>query len=79
MKVVYLVRNPGINSRTPEGWRSAVIAASAGDYSEEDLLAVEDADVLVVGLEPVDEGLLARAPRLRLIQATRTGVLQYRP
>jgi glyoxylate reductase len=68
VKVVYLVRNPGINSRTPEGWRSAVIAASAGDYSEEDLLEVEDADVLVVGLEPVDEGLLARAPRLRLIQ-----------
>ena len=68
MKVVYLLQNPGITSATPEGWRSAVIAASDGAYRNEDLVEVEDADVLVVGLEPVDETLLSRAPRLRLIQ-----------
>jgi phosphoglycerate dehydrogenase-like enzyme len=68
MKVVYLLRHAGISSRTPEGWHSAVIAASDGSYDEEDLREVEDADVLVVGLEPVDETLLARAPGLGLIQ-----------
>jgi phosphoglycerate dehydrogenase-like enzyme len=68
MKVVYLLRHPGITSRTPEGWQSAVIASSSGAYAEEDLAEVEDADVFVVGLEPVDDRLLARAPRLRLIQ-----------
>jgi phosphoglycerate dehydrogenase-like enzyme len=68
MKVVYLLHNPGIRTRTPEGWRSAVIAASNGTYRSEDLVEVEDADAMVVGLEPVDETLLSRAPRLRLIQ-----------
>ena len=68
MKVVYLLRNRGIDSTTPDGWRSAVIASSNGTYRDEDLVEVEDADVLVVGLEPVDEKLLARAGRLRLIQ-----------
>ena len=68
MKVVYLLQNPGLASRTPEGWESAVISASNGTYRNEDLVEVEDADVLVVGLEPVDESLLSRASRLRLIQ-----------
>jgi phosphoglycerate dehydrogenase-like enzyme len=68
MKVVYLLQNPGIRTQTPDGWRSAVIAASDGAYREEDLVEVEDADALVVGLEPVDEKLLDRAGRLRLIQ-----------
>src|SRR5205814_4998132 len=69
VKVVYLLRNPGIASRTPAGWRSAVInAGPSGKYSEEDLREVEDADVLVVGLEPVHETVLARARRLTFIQ-----------
>lgn len=68
MKVVYLLQNPGISRKTPDGWRSAVIASSNGSYRKEDLVEVEDADALVVGLEPVDDALLARAGRLRLIQ-----------
>ena len=68
MKVVYLLQNPGIRTRTPKGWRSSVITASDSTYRDEDLVEVEDADALVVGLEPVDEKLLARAGRLRLIQ-----------
>jgi phosphoglycerate dehydrogenase-like enzyme len=68
MKVVYLLQNPGVASRTPGGWRSAVISSSNGSYRAEDLVEVEDADALVVGLEPVDEGLLGRAGCLRLIQ-----------
>jgi glyoxylate reductase len=69
MNIVYLVRTPGIAGKTPEGCHSTVIASRPdGTYAEEDLRQLEEADVLVVGLEPVDERLLDRAPRLRLIQ-----------
>jgi phosphoglycerate dehydrogenase-like enzyme len=69
MKIVYLFQNPGIASRTPQGCRSAVICAgSDGSYSEQDLREIEDADVLVVGLEPVDDRVLQRGRRLRLVQ-----------
>lgn len=69
MKIVYLLQNPGIESRTPDGWESAVIAARPdGTYADEDLWQVEDADVLVVGLEPVGGDMLDRAHRLKLIQ-----------
>jgi len=69
VKVVYLVRNPGLASRTPAGWESAVIAAGPdGAFREEDAREVEDADFLVVGLEPVTGELLERAGRLKLIQ-----------
>jgi phosphoglycerate dehydrogenase-like enzyme len=69
VKIVYLLQNHGIESRTPEGWEAAVITANTdGHYAEADLRQVEDADVLVVGLEPVDEQMLERASRLKLIQ-----------
>jgi phosphoglycerate dehydrogenase-like enzyme len=69
VKIVYLLRNPGIAARTPAGWRSCVISAGMdGAYDDEDLQELTDADFLVVGLEPVDEVLLGAAPRLKLIQ-----------
>jgi phosphoglycerate dehydrogenase-like enzyme len=69
VKIVYLLKNPGIASRTPAGWKSAVISSDAdGGYTEDDLLEVEDADFLAVGLEPVGEEIFDRAPRLRLVQ-----------
>jgi phosphoglycerate dehydrogenase-like enzyme len=69
LKIVYLLQNHGIEHSTPAGWDSAVITADpAGGYSEEDLREVEGADVLVVGLEPVDESMLDRARELKLIQ-----------
>lgn len=74
MKVVYLQRHGGIASRTPEGWESAVIAAGAdGKYRAEDLAEVADADFLVVGLEPVDETVLAAADKVKLIQRLGAG------
>jgi len=74
VKITYLVRNPGIASRTPEGWESAVISARAdGSYAEEDLHHVEDADVLVVALEPVTEVLLNRAKQVKLVQRLGVG------
>jgi phosphoglycerate dehydrogenase-like enzyme len=69
VKVVYLLQNRGIEHRTPAGWQHAVISAGPdGSYSEADLREVEDADFLVVGLEPVDERLLGAAKQLRLVQ-----------
>ena len=69
MKVIYLLKNSGIASRTPAGWQSAVISSDRdGRYAEQDLLELADADFLVVGLEPVGEEILNRAPRLKLVQ-----------
>jgi phosphoglycerate dehydrogenase-like enzyme len=74
MKITYLLQNPGISSRTPEGWKSAVIAARPdGGYDEEDLREVDDADFLVVGLEPVPEVLFAQAKKLKLVQRLGVG------
>ena len=74
MKITYLLQNPGIASRTPEGWKSAVIAAQPdGSYAEEDLQEVADADFLVVGLEPVPEVLFAHAKKLKLVQRLGVG------
>ena len=74
MKIVYLLQNPGIASRTPKGWNAAVVAArSDGGYADNDLREVVDADVLVVGLEPVTETLFARAKQLKLIQRLGVG------
>ena len=74
MKITYLLQNPGIASRTPEGWKSVVIAARPdGSYAEEDLREVDDADFLVVGLEPVSEVLFARAKKLKLVQRLGVG------
>jgi len=74
VKVAYLLQNPGLASRTPEGWQSAVLAARPdGSYADSDLAEVADADVLVVGLEPVSEVLLAHAKQLRLVQRLGVG------
>jgi phosphoglycerate dehydrogenase-like enzyme len=74
MKIVYLLKNPGIASRTPEGWRSAIISARPdGSYIEEALNEVVDADILVVGLEPVTKELLTRARKVKLIQRLGVG------
>lgn len=74
MKITYLVQNPGVASRTPDGWDSAVIAARPdGSYGGEDLCQVSDADFLVVGLEPVTEVVFAHARELKLVQRLGVG------
>ncbi len=74
MKIVYLLRNPGITSRTPKGWESAVISARPdGSYTEEDLQRMVDTDFLVVGDEPVSKDLLRHTRRLKLIQRLGVG------
>ena len=74
MKITYLLQNPGIANRTPEGWTSAVIAARPdGSYAEEDLREIADTDFLVVGLEPAPEALFAHAKKLKLVQRLGVG------
>jgi phosphoglycerate dehydrogenase-like enzyme len=74
MKIAYVLRHPGIARRTPQGCEALVIAARAdGNYPPEDLRQLADADVLVVGLEPVRAALLAAAPRLKLVQRLGVG------
>ena len=74
MKITYLLQNPGIASRTPEGWESTVFAARPdGSYAEEDLRELADTDFLVVGLEPVTEVFFARAKGLKLVQRLGVG------
>ncbi|MGH2992433.1 MAG: NAD(P)-dependent oxidoreductase [Solirubrobacterales bacterium] len=69
MKIVYLLQHRGIETRTPQGCTAAVFSARAdGRYRDEDLRELEDADILVVGLEPVGEEVLRAAPRLKLVQ-----------
>lgn len=74
MKVLYVIRNPGISTRTPNGWRFEVIQPNEdGIYTEEDLGRASDADCLVAALEPITEALLARCSRLKLIQRLGVG------
>jgi phosphoglycerate dehydrogenase-like enzyme len=69
MKIVYLLQHRGIETRTPPGCTAAVISAREdGSYRAEDLRELEEADILVVGIEPVDEEVLQAAPRLKLVQ-----------
>jgi phosphoglycerate dehydrogenase-like enzyme len=74
MKIGYLLQNPGLASRTPEGWEHTVISSgSDGGYSAEDLAKISDADILVVGLEPVPESVFQAASGLRLVQRLGVG------
>ena len=74
MKIVYMVRNPGILNRTPEGWEAVVVAAKPdGSYSDEELREFADADFVVVGLEPVTEAIFAKAKQLKLVQRLGVG------
>ena len=74
MKVVYVIRNPGISTCTPDGWRQAVIASDGeGRYTREALDELEDAQVIVVGDEPINRAVFEAAPRLRLVQRLGVG------
>lgn len=74
MKISYLLRNPGIASRTPAGWTSVLFSARPdGTYAEEHLRELADTDFLVLGLEPVTESCFARGPRIRLVQRLGVG------
>lgn len=75
MKIGYLLQNPGLASQTPQGWEHAVISAgSDGGYAGEDLAKISDADILVVGLEPVPAALFDAVSGLRLVQRLGVGV-----
>jgi len=74
VKVLYFVRNSGIASRTPPGWRHALVGPRPeGAFPAERYGELADADVVVAGLDPVGEEVLARAPALKLLQRLGVG------
>ncbi len=75
MKIAYLLRvRPDLEAITPPD--VAGIRIQVGDdgrYSEADLAKVADVDALVIGMEPVNEQILAAAKRLKIVQRLGVG------
>ena len=75
MKIAYLLRaRPDLESITPpdvEGVRIQV--GENGLYSAADLAKVGDVDAFVIGMEPVNEQILAAAKQLKIVQRLGVG------
>ena len=73
-KIVYLLKNPGIRGVTPKGFQSVVISADEnGHYSDESFNEIIEADIIIVGLEPVTRSIIERSKHLKLIQRLGAG------
>ena len=75
MKIAYLLRvRPDLEDITPddvEGIRIQV--GDDGQYSDEDLARLSEVDAFVIGMEPVNEQILAAAPKLKIVQRLGVG------
>ncbi len=75
MKIAYLLRvRPDLEDITPddvEGIRIQV--GDDGLYSDEDLAKLAEVDAFVIGMEPVNEQILAAAPNLKIVQRLGVG------
>lgn len=75
MKIGYLLRvRPDLEDIIPddvEGVRIEV--GDDGLYSAEDLAKIKDVDAFVIGMEPVNEQILAAAPNLKIVQRLGVG------
>jgi phosphoglycerate dehydrogenase-like enzyme len=75
MKIGYLLRvRPDLEDIIPddvEGVRIQV--GDDGIYTEEDLAKIKDVDAFVIGMEPVNEQILAAAPNLKIVQRLGVG------
>jgi phosphoglycerate dehydrogenase-like enzyme len=75
IKIGYLLRvRPDLEDIIPrdvEGVRIQV--GDNGLYSDEDLAKIADADAFVIGMEPVNEQILAAAPRVKIVQRLGVG------
>lgn len=75
MKIAYLLRvRPDLEAITPpdvDGVRIQV--GDDGRYSAADLEKVADVDAFVIGMEPVNEQILAAARRLKIVQRLGVG------
>jgi len=75
MKIAYLLRvRPDFEDIIPDDVEAVRIKVGGdGLYSAEDLARVQDMDAFVVHKEPVNEQILAAAPRLRIVQRLGAG------
>ena len=75
MKIAYLLRaRPDLRDRVPADVEAVQVQAGEGGvYSQETLRQVRDADAFIVAMEPVNEQILAAAPRLRIVQRLGVG------
>ena len=76
MKIGYLIRvRPDLEDIIPEDVESYVRihARDDGLYSEEDLAKIKDVDAFVIGMEPVNEQILAAAETLKIVQRLGVG------
>lgn len=75
MKIAYLMRiRPDLDDIIPadvQGVRLQV--GDDGRYAEADLAKLHDVDAFVIGMEPVNEQILAAAPRLKIVQRLGVG------
>ena len=75
MKIAYLLRaRPDLDDRVPGDVEAVQAQAGEGGvYSPEALRRVRDAEAFIVAMEPVNEQILAAAPRLRIVQRLGVG------
>lgn len=75
MKIAYLLRvRPDLEDIIPEDVEGIRIqVGDDGLYAEEDLAKVHDVDAFVIGMEPVNEQILAAAHNLKIVQRLGVG------
>ncbi|MEZ5661150.1 MAG: NAD(P)-dependent oxidoreductase [Burkholderiaceae bacterium] len=75
MKIAYLVRaRPDLDNLEADGIEGVQLQVGEdGLYSDADLVKVRDADAFIIGMEPVNEQILAAAPRLKIVQRLGVG------
>lgn len=75
MKIGYLLRvRPDLEDIIPDDVDGVRIqVGDDGLYSDEDLAKIRDVDAFVIGMEPVNEQILAAAPRLKIVQRLGVG------
>jgi phosphoglycerate dehydrogenase-like enzyme len=75
VKIAYLVRvRPDLEDIIPDDVEGIQIqVGDDGLYAEEDLAKVHDVDAFVIGMEPVNEQILAHAHKLKIVQRLGVG------
>jgi phosphoglycerate dehydrogenase-like enzyme len=75
LKVAYLLRvRPDLEDIVPDDVEHVVVqVGDDGRYDEASLAKVADAEAFIIGMEPVNEQILARAPKLRIVQRLGVG------
>jgi glyoxylate reductase len=76
MKIGYLIRvRPDLEDIIPADVESyaRVHVGDDGRYSDEDLEKIKDVDAFVIGMEPVNEQILAAAPNVKIVQRLGVG------